>query len=192
MPLLTIPQPDSLQTCTGSTRWCESADSQGHRLVKYKQAQSMRKRKRVQFALEDTVHLIPTRAEMSPNQVNRLWMDDFARKENKQEVSNTIFLIRSGLGNKLHEEDYFCMRGLEHLVNKQQKKEHVRHSISVALAMQQFLREKGEVSPSMIARAYQRATLQSKERAYKLAIHDHVESTRKRRRPRTIFRAKKL
>lgn len=184
MPLLTIPQPDTLQTCAPSIGWREPDPISSKTPLGCQRRQPLQKRKTVRFALKETIHLIPTRAEMSPS----LWMDDFTKKENKQEVSNTVFLIRSGLGNKLQEEDFFCPRGLEHLVDKQRKKQQVQRSIAVALSMQQVLREKGEVRPSLIAMAYKRFTQHSKERAYKLAIRDYAESIRKRRRPRKLIR----
>ena len=206
MPLLTIPQQEPLQSGL-STRptvgWLHESDPsqspcrerlecqrpQGHEtttttVIGKKQQPS----KSVRFDLDATVHLIPSRSEMSPSEVNRLWIDDYTRKENKQEVVNTIFLMRSGLGNRLTEEDYFCSRGLEHLVNKKRKKDLVRRSIGITLAMQTLLRQKGAHSPSLIAKAYQQSTLQSTAMAYQLARHDQAESMRKRRRARKRIR----
>lgn len=194
MPLLTVLQSEPLQTGIPECRsqgvgWFHEPDPkpchEGLEPQLEARETPKKKGKSVHFDLDQTaVRLIPSRSEMSPRQVHRLWIDDYSRKENKQEVVNTLFLMRAGLGNRLTEEDFFCSRGLEHLVHRDRKKANVRKSIAIALAMQRLLRQKGTQNPAIIAKVYEKYTLKSRETAHQLAIHDYAESIRRRRRAR--------
>lgn len=112
---------------------------------------------------------------MSPEEVNKVWMDQFDRRDNKSEIHNTIFLMRSGLTMKLNEDDFFCPRGLEHFLNHTtEQKNTCKKSVGIALAMQRVLRKAGTSNPSMIARAYHKYTVKSQEVAHTKALYDQA------------------
>ncbi len=129
----------------------------------------------VRFAKKVDVYPVICRQDMSADEVTNVWMNRFDRRDNKCEINNTIFLMRSGLTMKLTEEDFFCPRGLEHFANhKTEQKNVCKKSVGIALAMQRVLRKAGTSNPRMIARAYHKYTIKSQEVAYKKALYDQA------------------
>ena len=134
-----------------------------------------KKPRSVRFASKVDVYPIICRHDMSPEEVTKVWMDRYDRRDNKSEIHNTIFLMRSGLTMKLNEDDFFCPRGLEHFLNHTtEQKNTCKKSIGIALAMQRILRKAGTSNPSMIARAYHKYTVKSQEVAHTKALYDQA------------------
>jgi hypothetical protein len=134
-----------------------------------------KKPRSVRFATQVDIRPVIRRQDMSPDEITKMWMDRFDRRENKLDINNTIFLMRSGLSTKLSEDDYFCPRGLEHLVGlKNEQKVVCKKSVAIALAMQRVLRKSGTSNPIMIARAYHKYTMKSQQVAYKKALYDQA------------------
>jgi hypothetical protein len=134
-----------------------------------------KKPRSVRFATQVDIHPVIRRQDMSPDEITKMWMGHFDRRENKRDINNTIFLMRSGLTTKLTEDDYFCPRGLEHFVNhKNEQKVICKKSVAIALAMQRLLRKAGTSNPIMIARAYHKYTMKSQQVAYKKALYDQA------------------
>lgn len=138
----------------------------------------VKKPRSVRFEKSVQIHPVLCRQDLTPEEKAKVWMDGFDRRENKRDITNTIFLMRSGLTNKLTEEDFFCPRGLEHLVNcksnHEQRDASCKTSIRIALAMQRVLRKAGASNPVLIARAYRKYTIKSKQVAYKKALYDEA------------------
>lgn len=132
--------------------------------------------KAVRFATEVQIHPVLRRKDMSPAEITKVWMDHSDRHENQLDINNTVSLMRLGLPKKLNEEEFFCSRGLEHLLKRQESnhKPLGKKSIGIALAMQRVLRRSGAKNPVMIARAYSKYTMKSQEVAYKKALYDQA------------------
>eukprot|EP00429_Kryptoperidinium_foliaceum_P090114 CAMPEP_0176192016 /NCGR_PEP_ID=MMETSP0121_2-20121125/4758_1 /TAXON_ID=160619 /ORGANISM="Kryptoperidinium foliaceum, Strain CCMP 1326" /LENGTH=189 /DNA_ID=CAMNT_0017530699 /DNA_START=167 /DNA_END=736 /DNA_ORIENTATION=+ len=134
-----------------------------------------KKPRSVRFSTQVDIRPVICRQDMSPDEVTKVWMDRFDRRENKRDINNTIFLMRSGLTSKLNEDDFFCPRGLEHFANHENEQKVVcKKSVAIALAMQRVLRKAGTSNPVMIARAYRKYTMKSKQVAYKKALYDQA------------------
>eukprot|EP00934_Nitzschia_sp_Nitz4_P005004 Nitzschia sp. Nitz4//scaffold169_size48518//17611//18105//NITZ4_007069-RA/size48518-processed-gene-0.91-mRNA-1//-1//CDS//3329538379//4994//frame0 len=132
----------------------------------------------VRFSADVNVFPVIRRDEMSLEELTNAWTNTCDRTESKRDISSTIFLMRSGLGRKLTEQDFFCPRGLEHLVNKSLQKATVKKSVGIALAMQRLLKKAGASNPQMIARAYRKYTFDSKFVAYKKALRDEAAASK--------------
>lgn len=128
----------------------------------------------VRFSSDVDICPVICRDDMSREEVTTAWISRIDRTESKRDINNTIFLMQSGLGVSLTEMDYFCPRGLEHLVDRTQQKTAVKKSVHIALAMQQLLRKAGTTDPQLIARAYRKYTLGSQYIAYKKALRDQA------------------
>jgi hypothetical protein len=127
----------------------------------------------VKFSTSVEIHRIPHHRDMSDDEINRVWMNRSEMRQNKRVVSNTVFLMKSGVGSHLTEEDYFCSRGLEHWVDDEHEGR-VKTSHKIALAMQRILKRAGSSNPEMIARAYRKYTFKSQRAARKKAMHDQA------------------
>mmetsp|Transcript_109203 Transcript_109203/g.315534 ORF Transcript_109203/g.315534 Transcript_109203/m.315534 type:complete len:231 (-) Transcript_109203:118-810(-) len=138
-------------------------------------AEEIKRRTRtVHFSENVTSHPVLCRQEMSCDEISNAWMDRFDRSENRKDISSTIYLMRSGLSKRLSDDDFFCSRGLEHLLHSKDDASPCRKSIGIALAMQRVLRKAGVTSPDMIARAYGKYTINSRQAAYKKALYDEA------------------
>lgn len=91
-------------------------------------------------------------------------------------IENTIFLMKSGVGTHLAEEDHFCARGLEHLYHEEplDYDQEVKKSVQIALALQRVLKRAGTSSPEMIAKAYRKYTFRSRCLASRKAANDRA------------------
>ena len=125
----------------------------------------------VSFCSEVEIHPIINRSDMSDDELQQTWLTSQDIREGKQLVRSTIFLMKTGAGACLTEEDYFCSRGLENCVDKEYSAR-VKKSLRIALAMQRVLRRAGKSSPEMIAKAYRSYTLRSRKKAYRKALED--------------------
>ena len=131
----------------------------------------------VTFAETLTVHSIPHHSEMTREECDRVWMNSFDAYQNQLNVNNTVFLVKTGVGAQLSEDDDFCSRGLEHYIDESYAAR-VRKSQAIALAMQRFLKRTGTSSPEMIAKAYKKYTIASQDVAYETALRDQQSSCR--------------
>jgi hypothetical protein len=125
----------------------------------------------VKFSTCVEVHHVLHHRDMSADEINSAWMNCYDKKESRQILNSTVYLMKTGAGAKLTEDDYFCSRGLEYLVDDS-RTERIKKSHRIALAMQRLLRRSGAYSPEMIARAYRAYTFKSQRAAYRKALHD--------------------
>jgi hypothetical protein len=109
---------------------------------------------------------------MTKEEIDRVWMSRCDLNETRNLVVNTVFLIKSGMGDLLTEEDDFCSRGLEHVVEKKEHSKRVKKSVGVCMALQKFLRRSGKKDPNMIAKAYKKYTIASRKLARQMALED--------------------
>ena len=131
----------------------------------------------VKFSSQVEICPILHRRDMSEEEISKTWMTRYDVKESRQVVNNTVFLMKTGAGKHLTEEDYFCSRGLEHIVDEC-RAERIKKSLKIALAMQRVLRRNGARSPEMIARAYKAYTFKSQRAAYRKALCDRAAVAR--------------
>lgn len=135
-----------------------------------------KEKKSVHFAPKLLIRGVLCRHDFTAEEARTLWMDHFDQCNNKQDIYNTVYLMRSGLGSKLNEDDHFCARGLEKFVSPKHEQDGTRkRSIGIALAMQRVLRRSGTSDPEMIARAYHKYTLKSQYIAQRKGIRDQEE-----------------
>ena len=130
----------------------------------------------VSFSSEVQVHPVINRMDLSEEEKRQTWLTRYEAKQSKQVVSNTIFLMKTGAGASLTEEDYFCSRGLERCVDDEYGAR-VKKSLRIALAMQRVLKRVGKSSPEMIAKAYRSYTLRSRKAAYRKALEDQTAAS---------------
>jgi hypothetical protein len=128
----------------------------------------------VSFSPYIDIHPIVHRLDMSTNEILDTWTNRMERKQSRLAIENTIFLMKSGVGMHLAEEDHFCARGLEHLYHGVPLgyEQEVKKSLLIVLAMQRILKRAGTNSPEMIARAYRKYTLRSRCAALRKAAND--------------------
>jgi len=155
---------------------------------------SVKEKKCVHFSAKLYMLGVTRRQDFTPEETRKMWMDSFDRINNRRDVYNTVYLMRSGLGEKLTEEDYFCARGLEKFsddANEHQKNR--KRSIGVALSIQRVLRKSGISNPEMIAKAYHKYTIQSKYIAYRKGIRDReaVDGVKSCSSPRKTYKSPK-
>jgi hypothetical protein len=93
-------------------------------------------------------------------------------QEIRELVVNSVFLIKSGIGDVLTEEDDFCSRGLEHIVDRKERSNRVKKSVGVCMVLQQFLRRSGTKDPNIIAKAYKKYSMASRKLARQMAVED--------------------
>lgn len=133
-------------------------------------------KKSVHFAAKTEIRSVIGRKEFTDDEKRRIWMDYLDQQYNKRDICNTIYLIRSGLGESLSEDDHFCARGLEQFIGRgPEQKAKSKKSIGIALAMQRILRRTGAHNPEMIAKAYHKYTVQSRYVAHRKAVRDRDE-----------------
>jgi hypothetical protein len=136
-------------------------------------SQCKTKKRSVNFS--DVVEIYPVlhRRDMSPDEVQNMWINRYERRQSRTEIRNTLYLMQTGVGYVLSDDDYVCSRGLEHLYeHPTEYDEEARKSQKIALAMQRVLRRARTTNPNMIARAYFKYTLRSRKVAYEKAIRD--------------------
>ena len=134
-----------------------------------------KEKKSVHFSAKLLIRGVSRRQDFSEDEARKMWMDHFDLSNNRRDIYNTIYLMRSGLSEKLSEEDYFCARGLEKFVDRKSERRCVRQeSIGIALAMQRILRRSGSSNPEMIAKAYHKYTVSSQYIAHQKGIRDQV------------------
>jgi hypothetical protein len=126
----------------------------------------------VKFSATTRIRRIPHHRDMTKEEIGKVWMSSYEIHETRELVRNTVILINSGIGDLLTEEDDFCSRGLEYIVEKKQHAERVKKSLGVCLAMQRFLRRAGTKDPNMIAKAYKEYTMASRKLARQMAVED--------------------
>lgn len=147
----------------------------GHELHSEEKTPLNKRQRSVRFATEVEIYPVIRRQDMSPEEMTNMWMNRFDRRDNKCDIHNTIFLMRSGLTMKLTEDDFFCPRGLENFLNPTTEQKNVcKKSVGIALAMQRVLRKTGTSNPLLIARAYHKYTIQSQQVAHKKALYDQA------------------
>ena len=114
---------------------------------------------------------------MSRKEIQKTWINRYERRQSRTAINNTVYLMKTGVGYELTEEDHVCPRGLEHLYDELSIEcdEEAKKSQKIALAMQRLLRRTGTTSPKMIARAYFKYTIRSRRIAYDKAIRDQTE-----------------
>jgi len=152
-----------------------NANDQDLQVKKKSKSKVAKKTKAVHFATNVKIHRILRRQDMSQDEITKVWMDRLDRRENKRDITNTIHLMRSGFTKNSTEEEFFCPRGLEHLVNLENEQSvEGKKSIGIALAMQRVLRKAGASNPVMIARAYRNYTITSQQVAYERALYDEA------------------
>mmetsp|Transcript_29803 Transcript_29803/g.49419 ORF Transcript_29803/g.49419 Transcript_29803/m.49419 type:complete len:188 (+) Transcript_29803:184-747(+) len=135
-------------------------------------------RRSVSFSPVVEVHPTLHRQDMSAEEIQSVWVNRYERRETRKVADNTAYLMKSGVGCMLSDEDYFCPRGLEHLYEESTDYDlEVKKSKKIALAMQRVLRRAGANSPEMIARAYRKYTLRSRRNAYQKALGDQAAVT---------------
>ena len=115
---------------------------------------------------------------MKPEEILDSWPSRIERRQSRLAIENTIFLMKSGVGSQLVEEDHFCARGLEHFLYDEQPlqdncKDEAKKSVQMALAMQRILKRVGTSNPNMIAKANRKYTLRSRSLAFRKAANDH-------------------
>lgn len=125
----------------------------------------------VKFSALVKIRPIIHRRDMSTDEINSAWMNRYDKRETRKVIDSTIFLMKTGAGAMLTEDDYFCSRGLEHLVDYT-RTERIKTSLKITLAMQRVLRRSGAHSPEMIARAYRAYAFKSQRAAYRKAMND--------------------
>jgi hypothetical protein len=76
------------------------------------------------------------------------------------------------MGDLLTEEDDFCSRGLEHIVDRKERSNRVKKSVGVCMVLQQFLRRSGTKDPNIIAKAYKKYSMASRKLARQMALED--------------------
>ena len=130
----------------------------------------------VSFSSEVQIHPVINRRDLSEEEIRQTWMTRYDIKEGKRLIHNTIFLMKTGAGASLTEEDYFCSRGLEKCVDDEYDAR-VKKSLRIALAMQRVLKRVGKSSPEMIAKAYRSYTLRSRKAAYRKALEDQTAAS---------------
>jgi hypothetical protein len=151
-------------------RDCETATNDARNLATSSQ-------RSVSFNRDVKIYPVIRRSDMSNDEICHAWMTRYDIKESKRTVHNTIFLMKTGAGAMLTEEDFFCARGLEKCVDEDYSKR-VKKSLRIALAMQRVLRRAGKSSPEMIAKAYRSYTLRSRRIAYRKALEDQTAACR--------------
>ena len=138
----------------------------------------------VRFSPHVQIHPVLHRRDMSKDEIQRVWINRYERRQNRTVVESTIFLMETGVGIHLSEDDYFCPRGLEHLWKKSTTtydETNVKASHKIALAMQRILRRVGASNPDLIAKVYRKYTLKSRTAAHKKALDDQVAAAVDRR-----------
>jgi hypothetical protein len=132
---------------------------------------------RVTFSSKIDIHPTIHRRDMTLKEKMKTWVTRHERIQIKDVSDNTVYLMKSGVGINLTEDDYFCPRGLEHQWNvlSAHCRQEANRSHKIALAMQRLLRRSGTDSPRMIARAYCRYTLRSRKLAYQRGLEDQHE-----------------
>ena len=132
-----------------------------------------KEKKSVHFSAKLLIRGVNRRQDFTEAEARKMWMDHFDLSNNKRDIYNTIYLMRSGLSDKLSEEDYFCARGLEKFIDDRSERRCVKQeSIGIALAMQRILRRSGTSNPEMIAKAYHKYTVSSQYIAHQKGIRD--------------------
>ena len=136
------------------------------------------RRRSVSFSTDVKVHSIIHRHDMSHEEILNAWSNRQERKQSRTAIENTVYLMKTGVGYKLSDEDFVCPRGLEHFWEKGTEYDAVvKKSHKVALAMQRILRRSGATSPEMIARAYRKYTITSRRMAYQKAQDDRLAAS---------------
>jgi len=134
-----------------------------------------KEKKSVHFAAKLLIRAVNRRQDFTEAEARKMWMDHFDLSNNKRDIYNTIYLMRSGLSDQLSEEDYFCARGLEKFIDGKGERRCVKQeSIGIALAMQRILRRSGRSNPEMIAKAYHKYTVSSQYIAHQKGIRDQA------------------
>jgi hypothetical protein len=129
--------------------------------------------KSVRFSTDVDVHPVLHHQDMSQDEVYNTWISRFERKQSRSVVESTIYLMKTGVGCKFSDEDFFCPRGLERrFADSSEYDEEVKKSKKIALAMQRLLRRSGKTSPEMIAKAYRKFTIRSCSLAIRKAKMD--------------------
>jgi hypothetical protein len=154
--------------------WIDDSEVDSRKASKTCPHSSPRSTRSVTFADTSKVHAIPHHSEMSTEEINEVWMNQYDIEQTKQGVNSTVFLMKSGVGALLTEADEFCQRGLEHLLDEKYLLR-VKKSQGITLAIQRFLRGNGTKNPEMIAIAYKAYTVASRDVAHTLALDDQKE-----------------
>jgi hypothetical protein len=126
------------------------------------------------------IHPVLHRRDMSRDEIQKTWINRYERRQTRTAIHNTLYLMKTGVGCKLSEDDHVCPRGLEHYLYRDEVSidydEEAKKSQQIALAMQRLLRRRtGTTSPEMIARAYSKYTIRSTRVAYEKAMRDRAE-----------------
>jgi hypothetical protein len=127
----------------------------------------------VRFSSMVKIQPVLSYRDMSTDEINQAWVSGYEKKENRRAITSTVYLMKAGVGAQRTEDDDFCERGLEHLVDKY-RTERIKKSLGIALAMQRLLRRAGASNPDMIAKAYRTYTLRSQKAAYRKAVNDQA------------------
>jgi hypothetical protein len=166
-----MPPQSSSETVTFSQTWSADDDIDTHQLDVTMQERAGTRS--VKFSTCVEIHPVLHHRDMSADEINSAWMNYYDKKENRQVLNSTVYLMKTGAGAQLTEDDYFCSRGLEHLVDDSRTQQ-IKKSHRIALAMQRLLRRSGAYSPEMIAKAYRAYTFKSQRAAYRKAFHDRA------------------
>jgi hypothetical protein len=144
----------------------------------------LRSRKKVSFGSNHTFG-IPSKADMTPDEIQSTWLSRSELKSIKQECIVTVELIEHGwiddLASDITSDECFCSRGLEaHLPRRRYQKSYNRHQLYRAILEEQWhqYQQVGCIcNPEEIARKYERFSFKSAMKAHRLGLEDQLEAS---------------
>jgi hypothetical protein len=142
----------------------------------------VRSRKKVAFGSNHTFG-IPSKAEMTPDEIQSTWLSRSELKSIKQECIFAVGMIMYGsIASGNTADEYFCSRGLKaHLPRRRYKKSYNRQQLYRAILEEQWYQyqQVGFIcNPEEIARKYERVSFKSAMKARRLGLKDQLEASK--------------